>query len=330
MPGQPVISGASFAAGLLSQALGTYRRMWESNRERLRRMMNLDVPSTRREELHFYWEAAPHIVRWPRGANMSSKPFRGVQYKALNHRWARAIEWNNEDLQDDQTGSLMMQARGLGQSMAALDERIHFQLMLGTVNADLLPEIPNAPDTNAFFFGDANSRFGASGGNLFGATFPPRAGIATSAAIRQDYWNCLEQFRLFQDTEGEPLFDAGQVDGDKIVIFPAENEEVFREAFTQTRTIDGSVQVTNVVQEANQLPTLWPTQRLSGTDWYTFLASTEVKATFSQLRESIREVVATMENSDIARETGVESIRFLSRKGASLNLPYQAIKVDNA
>lgn len=332
MPGQPVISGASFAAGLMAQALGTYRRRYAILRERVSMMAELDIPSTRREEIYFYWEAAPHIVRWPRGQNMSAKPFRGVRYTALNHRWARAIEWNNEDLQDDQTNSLLAHARGLGQSAATLDERIVFQIMQGTTDADLLPTIPNAPDGSALYI--TTTRFGVTNGNDIIAA--QSNGIGSSAAVRADYWQTISRFRQFQDTEGQPLFDPGTIDGAKLVIYPAaisgtpgsSVDEVFAEAFIQFRTLDGGAAVSNVVKEANQLPTLWGTQRLTDVnDWYVFLGASDIKPLFSQLREGLREVIATFENSDVARSSGVESVRWFMRKGYGVNLPFATIKV---
>lgn len=336
---QPILAGATFAAGILAQALGTYRQQYQVMKNRLGGCMELDYPSTRREEIYAYYETAPYLTRWG-NEQMSTGTFKGVRFTVLNHRWAKAVEWNAADAADDQTpGGLMAQARQIGQNAAMLDERLFFQVLTGTTDTDLLPSAtPNAPDGVALYSatdGTGAARFGVSGGNIV-------TGNVTSAIqCRTAYWTALGQFRNFQDTQGQPLHDEAVIDGPKILIYGAANEQIFRESFIQNQVAgqamtgatpsSSSTDIaasSNLIQDSDQVPSLWSTQRISDNDSFLFLQNSPIKAIFSQLREPLREQVATMDNSDIARSSGRESVRFWLRKGLGVNLSYQTIKLN--
>ena len=337
MAGQPVLAGATFAAGILAQALGTYKQMYEVSKKRLGGCMELDYPSTRREEIYAYMTNPPVLNRWPVGENMEAGTFKGVRYTCLNHRFAQSVSWNESDAQDDTLSSLLLTARGIGANAAQLDERIFFQILNGTTDTDLLPSAtPNAPDGAALYSatdGAGGARFGVSGGNIV------TGNIDSSIQLRTAYWTAMGQFRNMQDTQGQPLHDESVIDGPKILIYGAANEQVFREAFLQNQVAgiaDAGADpsslniagVSNLIHDSNQIPTLWSTQRIIDNDSYLFLENSPIKAIFSQLREPLREQIATMDNSDIARSTGISSVRFWLRKGVSPNLPYQSIQLN--
>lgn len=330
MAGSPVVAGDSFAAGLRAEFLGTYKRMYESKRAILERVMRLGIPSTRRTEDYFYWNAAPHVIRWVRGESMTSGGFGGVKFSVLNHRWARAIEWYNEDLQDDQTKSLMQHASQLGESAAGVAERIFFQMIRVATDADLLPAVPSAPDGAAIWAATAAgaARFGATGGNIVTG-----GGVTTTALIRTDYWKARQQFKLFQDGVGQPLLDESATDGSCMVIYGAANEQIFNETFN--RDLFHSVVSTTGAAVSDDLlavgkrPILWSTQRITDNDWIVALTGTLIKAVFEQTREAMQQQTATYSNSDRSRETGIESIRFWMRSGFGVALPYSAIQINN-
>jgi Mu-like prophage major head subunit gpT len=320
---QLVAAGGAFIAGLRAEALGTYRRSYQARRERLSKVMQLDIPSTLRTENYFYYQAAPYMVRWLRGETMQAKAFTGVRYSITNLRWARAIAWMNEDRADDQTGTLVDQARDLGRSAAGLDERVFFQILEAGTNTDLLPSIPNAPDGSALFLG--STRFGVSAGNIVTKS---GTGIAN---VNTDFFTVLGTMRQFQDTEGQPLIDDTDIDGAVTVIAHSGAEEVFQKAFKQTMQVasSGNAGVSNVLKDLARNVTLWLTGRLTGatSTWYQVLEGTPVRPVFSQMREPLQEYFADMSNSDRAKDTGEESIRFYTRKGYGIHLPYSAAKV---
>ena len=341
----PVVAGRSFVPGLRAELLGTYRRMFESQRERLARAMALDLPSTRRTELYFFWLSAPHMVKWSYGETMSEGGFKGRRINITNVRWGRAISWQADDRADDQTNSLLDQARGLGQSAALLDERVLFQIMQGTSDADLLTDagadpgnedtaggVPNAPDGQALFSttrdGSAD-RFGASNGNLLTGT-ALTAGPAESD-MRTDYWSVREQYGLFQDTEGQPLFNSRDLESQVLFIFAMNNWEIASQAFQRSVIPDqaGGAGVSAELIAAGLAPLMWPSPRITTDDYFSALVGAPIRAIFSQSREPINEVIATMENSDIARQTDEESIRFKLRKGFGVAEPYAMIQTNN-
>jgi Mu-like prophage major head subunit gpT len=326
----PVIAGPSFTAGLRTEFLNTYAFLYDGIKGGLSKVMRLGIPSDKNLETYFYWKSAPHVKRWIRGMAMPTKNFQGVQYTAQNYEWAMSIPWHFADRQDDQTRSLPDQARKMGKSFALLEERVFFEIVTGT--ASLLPAIPNAADGAALFATTASgaNRFGASGGNSL-------TGAGTSVQNYQDDFlsQVMPQFRKFQDTEGQPLWDEQTLDGNVKIFFSAgTNEENFKKAFAQgivhsVLSATGAG-VSNVILDAGYRVKAIPTQRLTGNSWFSFLEDADVKAIFSQLRQPVSEIIATFENSDMTRTTGKELFAMWARYGFGINTPYAAIKVFNS
>lgn len=329
MPNMPVIAGASFAPGLRTEFLATYSFVYDGLKAGLSKVMRLGIPSDKDQETYFFWESAPHVKRWIRGQTMPSKNFKGVSYTAANYEWAMSIPWHFADRQDDQTRSLPDQARKMGKSFALLEERVFFEIITGT--ASLLPFIPNAADGAAVYATTAAgaNRFGVANGNSL-------TGNGTTVANYQtDFFTMMSQFRRFQDTEGQPLWDENTLDGNVRIYFAAgANEENFKKAFAQgiVHSVLSSTGAgaTNVILDAGYKVKAIPTQRLSGNSWYGFLEDADVKSIFSQLRQPVSEIVSTFENSDTTRKTGYEEFSMWARFGFGVGTPYSTIKNTNA
>jgi hypothetical protein len=326
MPNMPVIAGASFAPGLKTEFLNTYAFVYDGIKGGLSKIMRLGIPSDKNQETYFFWESAPHVKRWIRGNTMPSKNFRGISYVAPNYEWAQSIPWHFADRQDDQTRSLPDQARKMGKSFALLEERVAFEIITNT--ASLLPSIPLAPDGQALYStvgAGAAARFGATNGNSLTAT-----GV-TVAAYQTDFFTMMSQFRKFQDTEGQPLWDEPTLDGNVKIYFAAgANEENFKKAFAQGIThslLSGTgAGATNIMLDAGYKVKALPTARLTGNSWYGFLEDADVKAIFSQLRQPVSEIISTFENSDTTRKTGMEEFSMWARFGFGVSTPYATIK----
>lgn len=328
-----VLASAVLANGLRSEFRDTYIKV--RNRvanSRLGKIMDLGIGATNREHTFAYFEAAPHMDLWPRGDTIPTDAFSGVSFTTPVYAWARRVPWHKHDRKDDQTQSLMQVASMAGQSAALLPERFFFDLLSGSTRT--LPSIPNAPDGAAFFAttdGGGSNRFGVSGGNLLTGS-----GVASAAAIRTDFYNCIEQAKQFEDGKGQPLFDESVVDGPILIIHAAENTEAMEETFLQRRIgevkgTDAGTTPTNLVQDSSRNVELWGTSRLTGNDWYAFFMNSPLQPTFLLDREGLQEF-ASLEgdnNGDHTRNTGEEYVQWETRQGAGIALPYGAIKVNN-
>lgn len=336
---QTVISAATLTAGLRTTFADAYKKSYESRLERLKKVMEIGLPSDKRTEPYAYFETAPYPKRWDRGKNISSKPFKSNDFSVTNYNWGRRISWSEDDRDDDQTKTLFEQAKMLGTNFGTRHERVFFQIILAATNADLLPAIPNAPDGVATYSatdGSGAARFGATGGNIVSGS-----GVATARAIQVDVMDAIERFKAFQDTEGEPLWDEALLDGaGYLLIYNVANDQLVKEAL-KTSTIFVSIASAtspfspaaaapaNIVTEEGIKLDFWPTQRISTDDIYVFAVGSPHKAVFHQERRGLRETFANVDNSDHVRDTKEEYLQYDSRDGYGAFLPYQTVQIDN-
>ena len=333
MPGQIVVSANTLTAGIRADFASEYASSYETSKARLANCMDLGVPSDKLTEIYAYYKTAPYPRIWKRGDAIPQDAFDSVQFSVTNRDWAIQVEWNENDREDDQTRSLMQRAREAGTNFATLSERVFFQILTGSVSNDLLPAIPTAPDGAAMYAatdGSGAARFGATGGNLVTGS-----GVASSAAIRTDFYNAIEQLRLFQDTQGQPLHSEDYIDKGLTVVYPVSAEMTFREAFQQGRTLaadttaQSNAAVSNIIMESGLNITLWGSPRITDNDWFVFANGAPLKPVFQQVRRPLRESYANMDNSDLARTTKIESVSWDSRDGFGVFLPYSTVKVNN-
>lgn len=326
-----VISSAVLANGLRTEFADTYMAI--NNRtadSRLAEVMDLGIGATNRQHEFAYFEAAPHMDYWRRGDTIPTDAFKSVQFSVPVYTWGRRVPWHKEDRKDDQTQSLFEMARMAGQSAALLPQRFFFDLLQGTTST--LPAIPLAPDGAALYATTAGGspRFGATNGNLLTGTG------TTISTVLTDYYNAIEQFKLYQDGKGQPLLSDDMIDQGVIIIHGAGNTDLFEQAFMQQRQgfdLGGGAGVTpsNRVLDANRRVTLWGTQRIADNDWYVFLKAAPKKPMFMLDREGVTEYTSLEgdNNSDHTRNTGEEYVQWERRAGAGIALPFGTIKINN-
>lgn len=334
MPGTSLIEAAnSTAHGLESTFLRTYQDAVMIPNPTLDWVMERDIPGTGLTHKYFFWNSVPKIRRWPRGTKIPKKGFKGIQFEVETVDWGEKIEFHYNDVQDDRTKSLLPHTRTLASDAQKLDERVFFEMISGTVDADLLESVPNAADGTSIF--SSSARFGHANGNIVSGTG------TTAALIKDDYYSGLERFALFQDTEGRELFAQGVLEEGVVIAFPVAMLSEFEEAFEQKIQLKivtnvaanenvGGAGVSNVIQDARRKVTLWPTQFLTGTDWYMFLKAAPVKPIFSVLVDPMTTLVWDLNNSDEAKETGYLGFGVRMRKAYGAASTFGALKIDNA
>lgn len=331
MPTNPVVVTSNLLIpGLLSTFADAYKMRYKMVEAQLANVMELGVPSSHRTEYYGAFKSAPYPRRWDRGTTAMRKAFGSFAWTTTNYVWQNSVEWFEEDLSDEQTRSLYDQAKQAGENFATLHERVFYQSIGALTDADLLHAAPTGADGTAVF---AASRFGVSAGNIVSGS-----GIATAAAVRADFWSAVELAMLFQDTEGQPLWDRSILGDTITVTYNADNEEVFREAFIQGRTLESvgtagtdlaATAVTNTIRESGLNIELWPTQRVGDNDWFVVFGAAPHKPFYQQTREALREVIATPQNSDECRAERKNYIQWDARFGYGASVPYQIVKVNN-
>lgn len=330
MPSANVSNVELLVRGLRTEFDQTYSRMVKGVEAQLSRVMDLNIPSDKLSEIYGYYETAPHWKRWNRGEEIPRAGFRSRNFEVLNHDWGLAIDWHDNDEQDDQSKGLVSRVRQGAMDAALLAERVFFQILTGGTDNNLLPAVPTAPDGANFFATTASSsaRFGATGGNSLTSS-----GISTPALIQADFFAAWSQFRKFLDTDSQPLFPASMVDRGVTIIYNVANEQVFRQAFMQTYNAQvfgantAAAAPTNVILDSNMAVNLWSTPRITDNSWYIFLNNAPHKCVFQQVRQPPRDNLWDMTNSDFSRRTKIKGMQWDARYGFGLALPYSAIKI---
>ena len=333
-----IITTPTLVNGLRSDFIDTYQGIRNRQKDSRLALVMGEIAATNRKQDFAYFEKAGHVRLWRRGEAIPKEAHGSIGFSAYVHNWGMGVDWHKDDLQDDQTQSLMQSAKEAGESFGLLPERLFFDLLTGT--ATNLPAIPLAPDGAAFFATTASSvaRFGATNGNLLTG-----AGVATTSAVLADYYKAIVQFGAFQDGKGQPLFSPETIGQGVLIIHANADTQIMEEAFLQKRqgvgyTAAGATGTSslvygttpsNIVQDASRNVQLWASPRIATGDWYVFLLGAPKKPTFLLKRQEVQEHVSTMDNSDNARKTGQEGIQWDSREGAGIALPYGAIKINN-
>lgn len=325
----PVIGGDALARGLSSQFRNTWQRRFRGLRENLGRMMELGIGSDKFEEIYGYFETPPYPRRRPWGEDVTSKPFRARNFTVENVAWDSHVEWFKHHRLFDQLRDLERMAREAGVNFATLAERVFFQIIQGTTDNDLLQTIPNTPDGAGIYSatdGAGADRFLISGGNTLAG-----GGVGSSEAFRVDVFNALERIAGFKDPEGEPAIDPGLIDQGVSIVFGITNLKFMREAFIQSRTLEGGAAVTNVAMESGMKISLIPSARITANNnIYVFVDAIEVKPVFEQVAQPLDEQIETEANSDIARRSKREGIFWETIRGYGVNLPLGTCRITNA
>lgn len=327
-----VMAGALLTPGVRAEFSKVYAPHYQGVKELLGEIMWLGATSDKLTEIYAYLETAPYPRRWDRGTVIGSKNMKSVQFSVTNRDWGHRIYVHENDIADDQTGSIFQQARGLGQNWATLPERVFFQILLGTTDDALLPVVPVAADGSALYIN--TSRFGSANGNVVAVT-----GTSNEQQIITDLMSVQQRFIEFQDTEGQPLWNHSElakwtlVHGSALTLVMARaltmlaiHSYVDGSSTTNVRTGAGT---DNVLKTAGMDIKPLNTQRITDSTYYVFLRNLPdyKKPMFQQVREPFFEAQGNWETSDHTRDTGERYIQFKSREGYGIPVPYGTCKV---
>jgi len=328
MAGPTVLTGQTLTAGIRSDFWNSYQTTYSGVLAQLATAMRLDVPSDKRTEIYGARRTMPYPERWIQGDPIPTEGTDSVQFSVTNFQYGKRIQWHRNDRMDNLVGDLFGEARVLGSNFASLPSRLFVEVL--TNSASLLPAIPTCPDGAALFATTAGgvARFGVTSGNLLTGS-----GVTTVAQIQTDFYAGLEQFASFQNTKGEPFFEPDVNDMSILVYAAVADAKIFSEAFNShlVHSVVSSTgaAISNVILNSGVPVEFRFTSRLATGDWYMIRKDAPVKSIFLQRREPLREAVATEENSDQSRDTGVEYIQFVERLGIGVTDPYAMIKIDN-
>lgn len=325
----------AFRGDLQATYVNTYNKKMKGD-PRVADIMELGLPTDKRQEFYGYPLSAPTVDFWQRGQPIPRETSAMVTWEVDNDSFGKAFEFHEDDLND--VGKVMgAQAwvRGLASRGAQLPDRVGFQIADGTTNRKLLPGIPLAPDGVGLFSaldGDGNARFGYVGPGTETGNIVKGAGYSPDA-IRSTFLDKVIPYYLgAQDTKGEPLNDQSEVESGITIVCNSRFAGVFGKAFTQARTLEegtvGAAATSNYILDGGFKVKLWPTQRKSSLNWFCVAVNAGPKPLLQQVRLALRSIDEDRSNSDRARNTKMNAFQVDLRHGYGVALPYTACQVD--
>lgn len=335
MAANPAIQGDALARGLSDIFANTWDRQAALSREQMSPIMDFDIPTEHYEELFGYNETPPYPRRRDWGEPDHFGKYQVQTYTAVHHSWVSGVQWKDHHRKFNQLRSLENDAARAGKNYATLDERIFFQILTAGTDDDLLPFIPNAPDGAALFSatdGDGNNRFGVANGNAIS----PASGVGNADAVRNDFFDGVEQILSYQDPQGQPtvMFEEVQSKG-FTVICANTNLHVFHKAFFQNPSIDVSgssadVAVENSVKTVGFPINLISSPRITGNRFFVFVNGMEVKpissGTFQSPEEG--ETIVTGDEARRIRDDHIEFIKWEAIKLFVVNQPIGTVQIN--
>lgn len=322
-----VNAGALLTPGLLADAAYVYKSVYKGIEAQLGDVCYLNATSDKLQEIRAYLQTAPYPQRWDRGTTINSDTMTSVQFTIPNQDWGSRIYFHDNDVQDDQTGTLYDMARQLGAHWATLTERIFYQVLQSTTDPLLLPTIPNAADGAGLYSGSA--RFGISTGNQFSNTGQ------TIAAVMNDLFTFSQTYVNMQDTESQPLWDYSMIKGNGFKVFygPALTlvmSQVSKAAIVPigANTATSNAGITNFVLSDGTPIDFVNNQRITGNSFYAWMKGlpNEKRGFVRQVRQGFFESIGNWETSDHTRDTGELYIQYKNREGFGVILPVGTVK----
>src|SRR6185369_1056056 len=309
--------GALLTAGLRADYSQAFTPRYQGVMARIGSVIG-EVPSDKLTELYGALKSPIYPIRWDAGSEMPSKDVLSVQISVTNRDWGRRV-YLPRNWEDDQTKTAWQVARGLGQNWATLPERLFYQFITNTTDADLLPVITSSYDGTSLY--SASAREGASSGNIVTQT-----GSSTVQQVITDLFSMDARFNDFQNAESQPFWDPSDCNNYTVfygtsmnlVMMQAAKQMVVQGKITGTSTTDVSTSagVNNTIIASGKSVAWQMSQRITNSAVYTFLTGipNEYRAVARQLRKGMNEAIGNWETSDHTRSTGQPYVQYDNRE----------------
>ncbi len=342
LPANYVQVDSVLAAGLRNDFADTYEREAGATERDLNPILDTTGEAQARTETFGYFESADHPRRVDQHETVSGESFDAVNYTATLYNYELLIDWHEDDEADERLGRLFQRANEGGRNYGLLDDRIAWQIILGSTDDELLPTVPNAPDGAALYnatAGDGSDRNGISGGNVITGS-----GVNTGHDVRTDVFNSIERIGGFTDTKGQPLHPPAILDRGFTVFYNINNSQIWAEGFRQATTVqkvagDGTAGATddvataagvsNVVMDSGMNITLRPTTRITDNDAFIFLNDPIIRPLARLSKGGLIVNEGTRANSDEARKKGQRYIVWKDRRMYVVNQPLSTVHINN-
>lgn len=317
----------SLIAGVLDDLKQTWDQEMPVFKKQQEKLIKFLKTSTIRNAQWAWKESLPFPKLWPYGESRTMQTFKDRYITLGKYNYELGISWSRFDEDDDQLSDLRPHIQMAVKRFGMLPDVLISEYFNGT--ASLNPAILTAYDGVALCStvdGDGAARFGVTSGNLITGSGLTVAGVIHDIHVAQ------RQFLKMTDpTAGKPIFTPDDVKFQNLTLLgPNEANEVFQKAANSEflRSDLGSI-----TAESNYLKGLFAWELnpyLTDTsDYYVVLNHPYWKPFVYRSPDKVESIIADINNSDQARNTGEYGIYCTIRSALGLWMPQTIIKINN-
>ena len=320
----------SLQAGIQSALMETWRQDYPVYAEQQKVFLHYLPYTNIRSADYSFKNRIPFPLPYPYGDNRIHQSFKDVKITVKIFPYQMTIGWDERDAADDQMADLKTHVSQSAKRFLQLPDVLIGEYLGGTAVYNY-SGLLNASDGVGLYStvdGDGAARFGVTGGNVITGQ-----GVNTTAKIHNDIINCRRRFlQMTEPVVGQPLHDPDNVMYNRMCfVVPPQLDGVFNQLSDQDliysdptiNTAQSNFLKSKIKYKVNQ--------RLADTnDWFVVLESGFWKPFAYRAPQTLRQLFATMQNSDISRETMQELVYADLRIGISPWCPWTTIQVSNS
>lgn len=317
----------SLQAGILADLKESWRQSIPVFRKQQEKLFKF-LPQTNIRTATWVWkESLPFPAYWPYGKGRTKQNFKDRFIQLGKYNYELSIPWSRFDEEDDQLGDLRTHVQSAVKRYGMLPDVLASEYFNGA--ASLNPSILNAYDGVSLFStvdGDGAARLGVTGGNIVTGS-----GLTLQGTVH-DFFVAMQRFLDMTDpTTGKPIFSPDDVQlKNMFCLVPNEALEVFKKAAESEYF---RVEAANITSEYNIVKGTFewePNPYLTDpSDWYIILTHPYYKPFLYREPGNVETIIADMNNSDSARETGEYAIFTHVRTAIGPWFPYVILKINN-
>lgn len=320
----------SLRAGIQKALMETWRQEYPKYEQMQKAFLHYLPYTTIRNASYAFKERVPFPKPWPYGKGRKHQGFQDRSIDVNLFPYELTIGWDERDAADDQMKDLKTHVAQATERFLQLPDVLIGEYMSGVAvyNYQGLNLAYDGVGLYNTLDGNGAARFGVTGGNIITGQ-----GTSTTAKVLSDILAVRRRFLQFTEPiTGQPLHNPDRITYNQMhFVIPPQLDGIFNQLndleriYTDTaiNTAQSNLVKSKIKYTVNQ-------RLVDSNDWFVVVETPYWKPFAYRAPQTVRQIFATMENSDLTRETAEEMVFCDLRLGITPWCPFTTIKVSNS